>query len=111
MTSQDKPTKEYGIPDRVDSLGKVDSGKDCPRARLGFVKLIQNGLKKIKILIENAATKTKTGWRGDKVDLDSSEKCRQDRMMRSNTFEVKEFIKLGRNEASESRGFSPSAWH
>ena len=29
--------KKGGVPDRVESFGEVNSSKDCPRARIGFV--------------------------------------------------------------------------
>ena len=38
--SRNKFVEESGVPDRVKSFRKVDSSKDCPRARIGFVKLI-----------------------------------------------------------------------
>ena len=39
------------MPDRVKSFRDIDSRKNLPRARPGFVKLIQNGLRKVQNLI------------------------------------------------------------
>ena len=39
------------MPDRVKSFRKINSGKDRPRARSGFVKSIRNGLRKVQNLI------------------------------------------------------------
>ena len=52
--SQNKLVKKGEMPDRVESFGEVDSSKSRPRARLGFVKLIQNGLRKEQSLIESS---------------------------------------------------------
>ena len=49
--SRNELVEKGGTPDRVESFGKINSRKDRPRARPGFVKLIQNGLRKLKILI------------------------------------------------------------
>ena len=43
------------------------------------------------------------------MELDSRKKSRQDRMMRSNSFETHEVIEIGRKEAGESRSF-PILW-
>ena len=40
-----------GVPDKVGSFGKINNGENRPRARPGFVKLIRDGLRKIKNLI------------------------------------------------------------
>ena len=48
--SRNKLVKESGMPDRVGNFGNIDTSKDCPRARLGFVKPIRNGLTKDKEL-------------------------------------------------------------
>ena len=40
-----------GISDRVKSFREIDSRQDRPRARLGFVEPIRNGLRKIQNLI------------------------------------------------------------
>ena len=39
------------MPDRDKSFQEIDSRQDRPRARPGFVKPIQNGLRKVQILI------------------------------------------------------------
>ena len=49
--SQNKFIEKGRMPDRVKSLGKVNSKEDCPRVRPGLVKPIRNGLRKIKNLI------------------------------------------------------------
>ena len=43
------------------------------------------------------------------MELDSKKKSRQDRMMRSKSFEMQEVREIGRKEAGESRGF-PILW-
>ena len=43
------------------------------------------------------------------MELDSRKKSRQDRMMRSKSFETQEMTELDRKEAGESRGF-PILW-
>ena len=42
---RNKFMEKSGVPDRIKSFGKVDRSRNCPRARLGFVKLIRNGLR------------------------------------------------------------------
>ena len=39
------------------------------------------------------------------MELDSRKKSRQNRMMRSNSFDTQEVREIGRKEAGESRGF------
>ena len=39
------------------------------------------------------------------MELDSRKKSRQDRMMRSNSFDMQEVREIGRKKAGESRGF------
>ena len=51
-TSRNKFMEKGGLSDRVESLREVDRSKNCPGARLGFVKPIRNGLKVIENLIE-----------------------------------------------------------
>ena len=41
-----------GMPDRVKSFREIDSKKNRPRARPGFVKPIRNGLRKDRIYLE-----------------------------------------------------------
>ena len=40
-----------GMPDRVKSFGEINSRKNGPRARPGFVQPIRNGLRKVQNLI------------------------------------------------------------
>ena len=40
-----------GMPDTVKSFGEINSSKDRPKARHGFVKPIRNGLRKVHNLI------------------------------------------------------------
>ena len=71
------------MPDRVESFREVDTSKNRPRARLGFVKSIQNGLKKIKNLIKSRASRVETGLEErERMELDSRKKSRRNRMMR-----------------------------
>ena len=49
--SQNKFVKKSGMPDRDKSFREIDSRKDRPRARPGFVKPIRNGLRKVQNLI------------------------------------------------------------
>ena len=48
----------------VKSFREIDSSKDRPRVRLGFVKPFRNGLRKIKNLIKNILTTTETDLEG-----------------------------------------------
>ena len=43
------------------------------------------------------------------MELDSRKKSRQDRMMRSKSFDTQEVIEIDQNETGESRGF-PMLW-
>ena len=93
------------MPDRVKSFREIDSRQDRPRAQPGFVKPIQNGLRKIQNLIECRSSRAETGLGGERMELDSRKKSRRDRMMRSNSFETQEVREIGRKEAGEPRGF------
>ena len=55
-------------------LGKVDGSKDCPMARLEFVKPIRNGVKKSKNLIVSRPTRAETGLEGRKNGFKTQEK-------------------------------------
>ena len=44
--SRNEFMEKGGMPDRVKSFGEINSRQDRPRARPGFVKPIQNGLRK-----------------------------------------------------------------
>ena len=53
--------KKDGMPDSVESLGEVDCSKNRKRARLGFVKPIQNELRKKRNLIKSRPSRAETG--------------------------------------------------
>ena len=106
MASGNTFIKKNAMPDRVESLRQVDRGKNRPRTRLGFVKPIQNGVRKIKNLIKSRPSRAETGLAGkEKVELDSRKESRRDRMMRSNSFETQKVRQIGRKEARKYRGF------
>ena len=107
--SRNKFVENGGMPDRVKSFREIDSRENRPRARPGFVKPIQNGLRKEQNLIECRPTRAETGLRGERVELHSRKKRRRDRMMRLNSFDTQEVREIGRKEAGESRGF-PILW-
>ena len=50
-TSQNEFVEKGRVPDRVESFREIHSSKNCPRARPGFVKPIQDGLRKEQNLI------------------------------------------------------------
>ena len=52
------------IPDKIESLREVKSGKNRPRAQLGFVKPIRNGPRKVQNLIESRSSRAETGTAG-----------------------------------------------
>ena len=54
------------MPDRVKSFRKVDSSKKSPTVRLGFAITIQNGLRKIKNLIQSGRSRAEIGLMGRK---------------------------------------------
>ena len=76
--------------DKVESLGKVHHSKNRPRTWLGFVKLIRNGQRKIKNLIESRPSREKNGLGKEKMQSDSRKKIGQDSMMQSKSFEMQE---------------------
>ena len=49
--SRNEFVEKDGVPDRVNSFREVNNSEDRPRAWLGFIKLIRNGLKKEQNLI------------------------------------------------------------
>ena len=53
--------EKNGMPDRVKSFREIDSREDRPRARPGFVKPIQNELRKVQNLIECRPSRAETG--------------------------------------------------
>ena len=62
--SRNEFAEKSGMPDRVKSFREVGCSKDRPRARPGFVKPIQNKLKKIKNLISSRPSRAETGLAG-----------------------------------------------
>ena len=62
--SQNKFVEKGEMPDRVKGLKEVDRNKNRSRARLGFVKPIQIGLRKEQNLIESRASRAETGLVG-----------------------------------------------
>ena len=61
--------KKSGMPDRVESLREVNRSKNRPNSWLRFVKLIRDGLRKIKNLIESRPFRAKTGLAGRENEL------------------------------------------
>ena len=49
------------MPNKVESFKEVDSSENRPRARLGFIEPMRNGLRKIKILIKGRPYRAETG--------------------------------------------------
>ena len=49
--SRNEFVEKGGMPDTVESFREINSSDDRPRPRLGFVKPIQNGLRKEQNLI------------------------------------------------------------
>ena len=64
--SRNEFTEKSGVPDTVKNFGEVNSSKNCARARLGFVKPIRNGLRKIKKLIKSRPYRDEAGMVGRK---------------------------------------------
>ena len=52
------------MPDRVKSFQEINSREDHPRAWPGFVKPIQNGLRKVQHLIKCRSFRVETGLAG-----------------------------------------------
>ena len=52
------------MPDRVKSFREINSRQDRPRAQLGFVKPIRNGLRKVQNLIKYRPPRAETGLMG-----------------------------------------------
>ena len=83
-----KFVKKYGVSDKVESSGKVDSSENHPKTRPGFVKPIRNRLGTKKNLSRVDRPGRKPTWREEKMELDSKKWSRCDRIMRSNSFET-----------------------
>ena len=62
--SRNKFMEKDELPDRVKSFREVDSSKNCLRAQLGFVKLIQNGLREEQNLIQSGMSEAETSLVG-----------------------------------------------
>ena len=108
--SRNEFMEKGGMPDRVQNFREINSREDHPRVRLGFVKSIQNGLRKIQNLIYRVDRPgRKPAWRRERMELDSRKKSRRDSMMHSKSFDTQEVREIGRKEAEESRGF-PILW-
>ena len=56
--------KKGRMPNKVKSFREINSGEDRPRARLGFVKPIRNGLRKEQNVIESRPSRPKTDLAG-----------------------------------------------
>ena len=52
------------MPERIESFLEVDCSKNRPRARPGFVKPIQNGVRKKQNLIKSRPSIVETGLAG-----------------------------------------------
>ena len=50
--------------DRVESFGEAENSENRSRAQTRFVKLIPNGLRKVKNLIQSSPSRTETGLAG-----------------------------------------------
>ena len=61
---QNEFVEKCGVPDRVESFEEIDSSENRPRALPGFVKPIQNGLRKAQNLIQSKLSKAETGLAG-----------------------------------------------
>ena len=62
--SRNEFVEKSGMPDRVKSFREIDSREDHPRAWAGFVKPIQNGLRKVQNLIKCRPTRAETSLAG-----------------------------------------------
>ena len=71
--SRKKFMEKSGIPVRVESLGEINSSKNCRGSLFRFVKLIENGLRKVKYLIESRPTRTETDAGENDVRLQKKE--------------------------------------
>ena len=67
--SRNEFVEKGGMPDRVKSFRQIDSRQDRPRARPGFVKPIQDGLRKKQNLIECRPSRAETGLSGRENEI------------------------------------------
>ena len=72
--------EKSGMPDRVESFLEVDSREYCPTTWPEFVEPVHGG--------------NRHG--GERMELDSRNKSRHDRIMRSNSFDTQEVREIGR---------------
>ena len=63
-TSRNKLVEKGGVPDRVKSFQEIDSREDRSRAWSGFVKPMQNGLRKEQNLIKSSPSRVESGLVG-----------------------------------------------
>ena len=97
-TSQNELVEKGRMPDRVDSFREVDCGKNRPRARLGFVKPIQNGLTKKQNLIVSRSSRVEIGLAERQSGARFQKKSRSDIMMCLKSFETQEMREIGRKK-------------
>ena len=91
------------MPDRAKSFREIDTRQNCPRARSGFVKPIQNGLRKVQNLIKCRPTRAETGLAGRENEIRFQKEERLSRPCQ----EEKEQSRLSRvpdHEDGESQG-------
>ena len=65
--SRNKFVGKSVMPDKVKSFREVDSSKNRPRIRPGFVKPMRNGLRKIKNLSKSRPSRAETGLVGERM--------------------------------------------
>ena len=90
------------MPDRVESFGKIDISKNCPKTQHGFGTLIRNRLRKIKNLIKSRPSKAETNLIGRENGVDFRKKSRRNSMMRAKCIETQKVREMNRKEAGES---------
>ena len=62
--SRNQFVEKGGMPDRVESFREINSGKDRPRARPGFLKSIRNGLRREQNLIQSRPSRAEADLAG-----------------------------------------------
>ena len=62
--SRNEFVEKGGMSDRFKSFREMDSSEDRPIVRLGFVKPIRNGLRKVQNLIKCRPSRAETGMAG-----------------------------------------------
>ena len=73
--SRNQFVEKSGVPDRVESFREIKSREDHPRAWPGFIKPIQNGLRKEQNLIKFTPFLAETGlvWRENGIRFQKEE--------------------------------------